>query len=191
MKKQYPILFLLLPALLFLWPPFMGKEPVKIWGKEIEFSGYISCAFLCLSLVLSPLNILFPRVLLFKSLNHHRRAIGLAVFGYAFFHCVAFLVKVYLKKGTLFVLRAFLHPVILPGLLGFLLLIPLAATSNNWSIRKLGGSTWKKLHRLVYITEGLIFLHLLFQGGAPLVISLTAFPILFALQRFRWKRRAC
>jgi sulfoxide reductase heme-binding subunit YedZ len=42
------------------------------------------------------------------------------------------------------------RPYVTIGMAGFLLLIPLAVTSNNWAVRKLGGLQWRKLHRLVY-----------------------------------------
>lgn len=52
------------------------------------------------------------------------------------------------------------RPYITIGMAGFLCLVPLAATSNNWSLRKLG-ARWRKLHRLTYVAALLAALHFL------------------------------
>ena len=53
------------------------------------------------------------------------------------------------------------RPYVTVGMAGFVMLIPLAVTSNNWSIRRLGGAAWRRVHRLVYPAAVLAALHYL------------------------------
>ena len=78
-----------------------------------------------------------------------RRALGLLAFGYVCLHLLVWLV---LDVGVLSQIWADIlkRPYITIGMAGFVCLIPLAATSNNYSIRKLGPK-WRQLHRLTYI----------------------------------------
>lgn len=55
------------------------------------------------------------------------------------------------------------------GLFAFLILAALAFTSNNWGLRKLGGKRWKKLHRLIYVVQILLFGHILLIEKADLI----------------------
>jgi sulfoxide reductase heme-binding subunit YedZ len=174
-KKPYFWLLLLLPALIwFPLPLIKGLAGKKLWKRELIYSGYIGTSLLFLSLMFSPMLKLFPKAALFKTLSRYRREIGLSVFFYACFHILAFLLKTYYKKGYID-LRKLLHPVILPGFLAFLVLAILAATSNNASVKKMGGRRWKQLHKLAYAAEGLIFLHILLQD--PLWAFLIFMPL--------------
>jgi len=90
-----------------------------------------------------------------------RRMVGLFAFFYAFLH---FLTYIWLDK--FFDLHEILKDVakrrfITVGFAAFVLLIPLAVTSTKWSIRKLGGKNWQRLHRLVYATGILGVVHYL------------------------------
>lgn len=176
-KKNYVWLLLLLPALIWFPIPFAkGLAEKKLWKHELVYSGYIGTILLFVSLMLSPLLKLFPKTALFKSLSRFRREIGLSTFFYICFHLLAFLMTTYYKKGYID-LRKFFHPVILPGFLAFLLMIPLAATSNNASVKRIGGKNWKRLHKLVYLAEALVFLHILLQD--PLWAFLIFAPLAF------------
>ncbi|WP_326491286.1 ferric reductase-like transmembrane domain-containing protein [Rhodovulum sulfidophilum] len=82
------------------------------------------------------------------------------------------------------------RPYITVGMLAFALLLPLAATSSNRAIRRLGPQRWRRLHRLVYLAVPLGGLHFVMQSKGwqmePLV-SLAAILGLLAL-RFRSSR---
>lgn len=145
---------------------------------------------------LTPLKVLFRRSKFVSALNRHRRTIGLASFFYA---CLHF--GVYLTNGLTTVandLTAWI-PYILAGWAGFLILMVLAVTSNNWSLRKLGGKKWKLLHRLAYLLVPVLFYHQAFTGkGGPerpetIREALLWFSPLILLQPLRiyveWKRR--
>lgn len=82
------------------------------------------------------------------------------------------------------------------GGLAFLILLVLAVTSNDWSVRKLGGKGWKRLHRSVYATQFLIMGHLLLIEKADVLKYGIWMGSLLILQIARWilhaarKRRA-
>jgi sulfoxide reductase heme-binding subunit YedZ len=88
-----------------------------------------------------------------------RRMIGLFAFFYGTLH---FLTYIWLDK--FFDVHAMLkdiakRPFITVGFSAFVLMIPLALTSTAWSIRRLGGKNWQRLHRLIYLTGILAVVH--------------------------------
>jgi methionine sulfoxide reductase heme-binding subunit len=88
-----------------------------------------------------------------------RRMIGLFAFFYGTLH---FLTYIWLDK--FFDLHEMLkdiakRPFITIGFSAFVLMIPLALTSTTWSIRRLGGKNWRRLHRLIYLTATLGVVH--------------------------------
>jgi sulfoxide reductase heme-binding subunit YedZ len=144
----------------------LGADPLKILERSL---GLWSLRFLVAGLAISPLR-------RFAGLNllRHRRALGLLAFAYALLHVVVY---AWLDQGldlSAIWKDIVKRPYITVGLLAFLILIPLAATSNAVSIRRLG-SLWHKLHRWVYLAAAAAALHF-----ALLVKSLTAEPIIYA-----------
>ena len=115
-----------------------------------------------------------------------RRAIGVITFFYLMAHLLTWLVlDVQFQNVWADIVKRWYITV---GMAGFLLMIPLALTSNNWSIRRLGAGTWRKLHKLVYAIAVLGALHFLL-----LVKGIQWEPILYALAiagllaaRVRW-----
>jgi sulfoxide reductase heme-binding subunit YedZ len=88
-----------------------------------------------------------------------RRMIGLFAFFYGTLH---FLTYIWLDK--FFDIHEMLkdiakRPFITIGFSAFVLMIPLALTSTAWSIRRLGGKNWRRLHRLIYLTATLGVVH--------------------------------
>lgn len=120
----------------------LGIDPVR----EIEHRlGELGLQFIVGGLVITPL-----RRLTNINLLRFRRAIGLIAFFYVLTHLLAWIV---LDMGLLWqqaLADIWKRPYITMGMAGFLMLLPLALTSNNWSIRKLGGARWRMLHKLVY-----------------------------------------
>ena len=119
----------------------LGFNPVKEFEHLL---GTWALRFLCLGLVVTPLRDLFN-----VNLIAYRRALGLIAFYYVLAHLAVYLV---LDRGM--VLSSILgdilkRPYIMFGMAGLVMLIPLAVTSNRWSIRKLG-SRWNTLHKLAY-----------------------------------------
>lgn len=111
-------------------------------------TGVLALVFLCLSLAVTPLR----RVSNWQWLAVHRRTLGLFAFFYAVVHLLA-----YWWFDKAFNIPAVIEdvakrPFILVGMATFVLLIPLAVTSTNGMIKRLGGKRWRVLHRLAYVT---------------------------------------
>ncbi|AZV79757.1 protein-methionine-sulfoxide reductase heme-binding subunit MsrQ [Parasedimentitalea marina] len=119
----------------------LGVEPIK--ALEHEY-GELALQLLVFSLAITPLR-KFAGINLLK----FRRAVGLLCFLYVTCHLMVWLVLDVQIPGQIWadILK---RPYITIGMAGFLLLLPLAVTSNNWSIRRLG-PLWRKLHRASYV----------------------------------------
>jgi sulfoxide reductase heme-binding subunit YedZ len=136
-----------LPLLWLIWllqTGALGVDPVKriehqlgIWGLQLLVAG----------LCVTPL-----RRLTGVNLIRYRRAIGLLAFFYIGLHLTTWLVlDIQLRWAEIWA-DIVKRPYITAGFAGFVAMIPLAVTSNNASVRRLGPKTWQKLHRLTYFT---------------------------------------
>lgn len=134
----------LVPGLWGFWQGATGQidgDPVRVFEHLL---GLWALRFLCLGLAVTPLRDLFG-----INLIAWRRALGLLAFWYVLAHFAVYLT---LDRGLQLSTIAddiFKRPYITLGMAGLVMLVPLAATSNRWSIRRLGG-TWQRLHRLAY-----------------------------------------
>lgn len=140
------VLYLLapLPAAWWFWQGLnggLGPEPIKALE---QLYGEFALQLLIAGLTITPL-----RVHLRLSLVKFRRALGLIAFFYLCLHLTVWLV---LDVGIVSQILADIakRPYITIGMAGFALLIPLAVTSNNLSVRRLGPLRWRRLHKLVY-----------------------------------------
>lgn len=121
----------------------LGADPMRYLEQAL---GLWSLRFLIATLTITPL-----RQLLSINLLRYRRALGLLAFYYACLHLLTYLV---LDQGLdLAAIGADIvkRPYITIGMVSFIILVPLAATSTNAAIRRLGGQAWARLHRLVYV----------------------------------------
>ena len=129
----------------------LGPDPVK----ELEHRlGRHALQLLLAGLAVTPL-------LRFAGLNlmRFRRALGVVAFGYLSLHLLVWAVlDVQLDWPAIWKDIAE-RPYITVGMAGFALLLPLAATSNDSSLRRMGAAAWRRLHRLVYIAVPLGALH--------------------------------
>lgn len=157
MRWQKPVLFFvcLLP---FGWLAVqavgggLGPDPAK---SLVLFTGSWALNFLLVTLMVSPARQWLKR----SGLIRYRRMLGLFAFFYASLH--AFCVATYILGWDWAILQEELkeRPYMLVGFLAWLTLVPLALTSNRFSVRRLG-QRWMILHRLVYLTLSLALLHL-------------------------------
>jgi methionine sulfoxide reductase heme-binding subunit len=121
-------------------------------------SGEFSARFMIFAMFFGPLAVIFPNVSAFRWLLARRRYFGVAAFAYALLHTILYLAD----KGILSViLGEALKLSIWTGWLAFFIFVPLAVTSNNRSMRKMGRS-WKTLQRLVYVAAVATAAHWLF-----------------------------
>lgn len=128
----------------------LGPEPINALERRL---GEIGLQALIAALAVSPLR-RFTGV----SLLRFRRAIGLVAFFYVSCHLLVWLV---LDVGNVERIWADIvkRPYITIGMAGFVLLVPLALTSNDWSVRRLGAAVWRRVHWLAYPATVLGALH--------------------------------
>ena len=157
-KFAKPLVFTLclLPLASIVWRVFfgdLGANPVE----TITFAtGDWTLRFLLITLAISPFRQWFG----LSALPRFRRMLGLYVFFYACCHFLVWFVADHAFDFADMLEDIIDRPYITFGFSALMLLIPLALTSNNASLRKLGKS-WKKLHRLVYLILVLGVLHYL------------------------------
>ncbi len=118
----------------------LGVEPIKTLEHEL---GELALKMLVVGLAITPL-----RRYLGLNLIKFRRAIGVLAFVYVLSHLLVWLVLDVQVPSQIWA-DIVKRPYVTVGMAGFLLLLPLAITSNNWSVRKLGPA-WRRLHKLVY-----------------------------------------
>jgi len=126
------------------------------YGEVIQDTGVLSVQLLILTLAVSPLRLVFPRAAWMMWLVRRRRDLGVAVFGYALFHLAVYLARK--AELPMLIVREGLEPGMAVGWLAFVGFAALAMTSNDGSVRGLGGG-WKTLHRLVYPAAALTVAH--------------------------------
>jgi sulfoxide reductase heme-binding subunit YedZ len=130
----------------------LGANPAE---ALIRATGDWTLRFLCMVLAVTPLRVISNT----PALARFRRMLGLFVYFYVLIHLLSYswfdmgfdvpeIIKDIIKR-----------PFILVGFSAFLLLTPLAATSFNAAIKKLGARRWQLLHKLVYVIAGLGLLH--------------------------------
>lgn len=144
----------LFPLCLLVWDIFnggLGVEPVR----DVEHRlGRTALYFLIASLAVTPLLRITG-----ISLMKFRRALGLLCFTYAGLHLLSWVTMDMAFLWSQMVKDVFKRPYLLFGMSALLLLLPLAITSNNLSVRRMGGQAWRKLHKLVYLAAPLVALH--------------------------------
>ncbi len=119
----------------------LGADPVKVLEHEM---GEMALYLLVAGLVVTPL-----RRLAGVNLLKYRRAIGLACFFFLVCHLLVWAVLDVQRLDRVWA-DIVKRPYITVGMAAFVLLIPLAVTSNNLSIRRMGAAAWGRLHQLVY-----------------------------------------
>jgi methionine sulfoxide reductase heme-binding subunit len=144
------------PAVWWFWlgvTDRLGADPMRALEHAL---GLWALRFLIASLAITPV-----RQLAGVNLLRYRRALGLLAFYYALLHLTTYLV---LDQGLDFdaiwadILKRLYITI---GMVCFVVLLPLAVTSNNLAIRRLGGKAWQRLHRFVYLAAILAALHFL------------------------------
>jgi methionine sulfoxide reductase heme-binding subunit len=169
------IWFLVIPAL----TDQLGANPID---RLLHVSGEIAIWTLGAVLSLSPLRALFPHSGIVNALNRHRRYIGVSACIYGLIH---FSCHVLYQGDWDDLLQSFTKPFTWFGLTGLTILVILAVTSNNWSVRRLGGKRWKWLHRLAYVAAAVLIYHQSIAGKGHWYISRWLLLWLLILQAAR------
>lgn len=129
----------------------LGADPMKVLERSL---GEWALRFLIAGLAITPL-----RRLTGINLLRYRRAIGLLAFIYATLHLTVYLVLDQNLDLAAIWGDIVKRPFITVGMAAFLILIPLAVTSNNAVIRRLRPGVWQKIHRWVYLAAALAAVH--------------------------------
>jgi len=165
----------------------LGPDPTSAIALT---TGYNTLLMLVLSLTISPLRALSPRL---AWLIKFRRLLGLFAFFYASIHLATY-VALYLNfDWSVFKTDITKRRFIIAGFLAYALLVPLAATSTTWSIRKLGGKRWNRLHKLVYLAAICGIIHYWWQVKpgvlSPLKITMVLSILLLVRPVLAWRSR--
>ncbi len=125
------------------WQNMLGANPIE---KITHNTGYWTLTFLLITLTATPLR----RLSGWNWPIRLRRMLGLFAFFYASLHFLTYLVLDQFFDGSAIAQDILKRPYITIGFTAYILLIPLALTSSNSMIRKLGGFRWRLLHSLIY-----------------------------------------
>ena len=162
----------LVPLALLLWDLAnneLGANPVEFFLRS---TGVLTLVFVFLTLAVTPMRRIFG----WNDLIKLRRMLGLFSFFYALLHLTTYFVfdRGLDAAGT--VEDVIQRPFIALGMLAFLMLVPLAVTSTNKMVKRLGGKRWARLHRLTYAVAILGVIHFWM-----IVKSDVFYPAMFAL----------
>ena len=169
------IVWLLIPAI----RGQLGDEPLD---ESFHRSGEIAAWTLGAVLCLSPLKALFPKSQLVAAINRYRRAVGITAFLYALIHVTLYFSY---EGGTADYLARVWEPFFAAGAIAFSILCLLTVTSNNWTIKRLGFSNWKWIHRLVYLAALVVFYHQAIANRGNWRTAFTLFIPVTALELLR------
>jgi sulfoxide reductase heme-binding subunit YedZ len=178
------------PLSLLLWGAATNKLGADPTATITFATGLATLRLLTISLAITPLRRLSPRL---GWLIKFRRLLGLFAFFYATLHLLTY---VALYAG--FDVNAMAADIakrrfITIGVAAWLLLLPLAATSTNWAIRKLGGKLWNRLHMLVYAAAVCGVIHYWWQVKpgvrTPLTMTVILGVLLLARPVLAWNQR--
>lgn len=122
----------------------LGPNPVTF---AIHTTGMLALIFLLLSLTTTPLG----RITGWTGLTQIRRTLGLYAFFHALVHFAIFFIWDRALSASSTLSEMLVRPYLTVGALGLVLMVPLAVTSTNGMIKRLGGARWKRLHRLAYV----------------------------------------
>jgi len=176
------------PATLLGWDAWhhkLGANPVNF---AILTTGMSALVFLMLTMLVTPLR----KISGLNWIISFRRTLGLFAFFYASCHFLIFfsLDRSFSLPGTLseMVKRKYLFV----GITGLLVMVPLAVTSTNAMIKRLGGKRWRALHRLAYVAASAGVIHYYMQVKADVRQPLAFGAVLAILLGYRlvvyWRR---
>lgn len=159
----------LVPIALLGWDAYhkrLGANPLEFVTRT---TGMLTLIFLSLTLAVTPVR----KISGWNFLGKFRRMLGLYAFFYGFLHFMT-----YVWFDRFFNIRSAVgdiaqRPFIAIGMASFFLMAPLAITSTNKMVKRLGGKRWSKLHKLIYVAGlgGVIHYYILVKSDTRLPIT--------------------
>ena len=185
-RAMKPIVFVLClgPILWLAYRGILGHLGVNPIETVIRYLGDWALRFLLIALAVTPVRILTG----YTPIGRLRRMLGLFAFAYVVLHMLA-----YIGLDRLFDWAELYKDVvkriyITVGMAAFAMLLPLAITSTDAMVRRLGGRTWRRLHRLVYPAGVAAVIHyaLMIKAGylQPLIYA-AILGLLLAIRFFK------
>jgi sulfoxide reductase heme-binding subunit YedZ len=164
------------PVLLLAGDALGGRLGANPQEYALHTTGTLTLVFLLLSLAVTPLR----KALGLPWMGLLRRTVGLYAFFYGVLHLLAYTWFDKSFNVGAIVEDTFKRPYIFLGMFGLLIMVPLAVTSTNRMIKRLGGQRWNRLHRLVYVAAiaGVLHYYLLVKAD---VTKPVAFGIVLAV----------
>lgn len=161
----------------------LGDDPLETLQRALGLSAF---SFLLLTLTVTPLR----RISGWHWLARLRRMFGLFAFFYASLHLFNWLLLDRGFEWHAIVTDVAKRPYIVAGFAAWLLMLPLAATSSNAMVKRLGGRRWQRLHRSVYPIAIVAAAHYLWQEMEKPALALTYAAVVALLLAARaWWRQ--
>ena len=156
-NRSKPVLFILIlfPSLLWAYQFVTGNLGVNPIEKLMDELGLMGLRLIIITLMITTLSNIKP----LKSIVVLRRMIGLFAFYYVCLHFSTYIVLDHFLDMQFIIQDIIKRPFITFGFISFLFLIPLASTSTNNMIKRLGFKLWKKIHYLIYPVAILASMH--------------------------------
>lgn len=179
--KAIAFALLLAPAAWLAWRAAsggLGVEPIETLSQQ---TGRWTLRILLLTLAITPAR----RYLGYNRLIRYRRMMGVFAFAYGTLHLSCFIVLDQFFDFAGIAYEISKRRWITIGMATWLLLLPLAATSTNAAVRRLGGRRWRRLHRLVYLAGAGGVLHYFWAVKADTRLPLVYAAVLLILLALR------
>ena len=156
-NRSKPFLFILIlfPSLLWAYQFVTGNLGVNPIEKLMDELGLMALRLIIVTLMITSLS----NIKMLKSIVVFRRMVGLFAFYYVCLHFSTYIVLDHFLDIQFIIQDIMKRPFITFGFISFIFLIPLASTSTNNMIKKLGFKLWKKIHYLIYPAAILASMH--------------------------------
>ena len=169
------------PAIGMTYEALTSTNP-RVFHMLVHPSGEFAARFLILAMMATPLALLFKGWRGPRWLKKNRRYLGVASFGYAALHTVFYLID---KSSMATVVSELSRLYIWTGWIAFVIFVPLAVTSMDYFVRKMG-PRWKTLQRWTYGAAVLTLVHwAALHNWGSIVPAMVHFGPLIALEAYR------
>ena len=154
-SKPFIFLLILFPSILWIYQFINGNLGVNPIERIMDEFGLMALRLIIITLMISSIG----HIKIFKSIVTFRRMIGLFAFYYVSLHFLTYIFLDHFLDLQFIIKDIIKRPFITFGFISFLFLIPLASTSTNNMIKRLGFKLWKKIHYLIYPVAILASMH--------------------------------
>ncbi|MBD42206.1 MAG: sulfoxide reductase heme-binding subunit YedZ [Pelagibacteraceae bacterium] len=179
--KKITFIFILFPSFYWSINFYLGNMGVNPVDAIIREFGEFSLILIIVTLSITPIS----KIKSLKNFQILRRMLGLFSFYYVCLHLISYVFLDHFFNWEYILKDIYKRPFITLGFLSFVLLIPLAITSNNKAVRKLKYKVWKNIHRIIYPVSILGGFHYFLLTKSDKTEPLIYLIIIFFLLIFR------